>query len=487
MQTLKTAIVVLLLMTVMYGSYVSLTTPPEPLPDAVAALIEESGSFGLEIDAGLPESLANLGDDTSQSEPSSQSAAELAIPDFAMPPSPQSPTNPTPRQLPGQNVAGQNVAGLSAPPMSAMKNSQTAVTRSLSDSASTPLLAANSSPNSSSKEQLQLPKPSPLTTTPKVDPARDYPTTGPRDLPLPDPNSLASLPTAGNRSTWTGETKPVSFGLPPKDGPVTAQFTDSATDEPGFMLPTSAASDPAAMKSAPATEPNVGLANAIQTADRQYAADQHLDALATLSLFYNTPDLSPADRAALVSRLDPLAASVIYSRQHLLEQPHRVAANETLMEIATRYELPWQLLANINGIEDPVTVLPGTELKVVRGPFRAEVDLPRSELTIFVRDLYAGRFPIAIGTEPAPQAGTYTIQDKQTARTFYGKDGSPVPPGDARNPYGSVWMDLGKQLCIHGSPDRGAATNQGCISLSSDDSEDLFGILSQGSSVTIRR
>ena len=154
MQTLKTAIVVLLLMTVMYGSYVSLTTPPEPLPDAVAALIEESGSFGLEIDAGLPESLANLGDDTSQSEPSSQSAAELAIPDFAMPPSPQSPTNPTPRQLPGQNVAGQNVAGLSAPPMSAMKNSQTAVTRSLSDSASTPLLAANSSPNSSSKEQL---------------------------------------------------------------------------------------------------------------------------------------------------------------------------------------------------------------------------------------------------------------------------------------------------------------------------------------------
>lgn len=482
MQTLKTAIVVLLLMTVMYGSYVSLTTPPEPLPDAVAALIEESGSFGLEIDAGLPESLANLGSDSGQSAPSSESTAELALPDFAMPPSPQTPSNLAPPQ----------VAGLTAPPIPTANPGSAAITRSLTDSTSTPLvsnLPKPASPDPNSKEQLQLPKPSALASTPKIDPARDYPTTGPSGLALPDPNSIATLPSPGTSSNWNGDAKPVSFGMPSKDGPITAQLTDSANSKPGFAMASGGSADattkPASL--AISTEPNVGLANAIRTADRQYAADQHLDALATLSLFYNTPDLSPADRTALVSRLDPLAASVIYSRQHLLEQPHRVAANETLMEIATRYELPWQLLANINGIEDPVTVLPGTELKVVRGPFRAEVDMQRSELTIFVRDLYAGRFPIVIGTEPVPQAGTFTIQDKQTARTFYDRNGSPVPPGDSRNPYGSVWMDLGKQLCIHGSPERNTATNQGCISLAGGDAEDLFGILSQGSSVTIRR
>lgn len=236
-----------------------------------------------------------------------------------------------------------------------------------------------------------------------------------------------------------------------------------------------------------ASGPNLGLANAIQTADKQYKADQRKEALATLSLFYSTPNLSPSEREQLLSRLDPLAGEVIYSRRHLTEQPHRVGHNETLMEIAARYEVPWQLLANINNIQDPVTVLPGTELKVVRGPFRAEVSLDNQELTLFMGDLYAGRFPIAVGSDPVPKPGTYTVQDKQTSRTYYDAAGTPVPANSPNNPYGTVWMDLGGQLSIHGSPERTRPTDKGCLSLSGDFAEDVYGILSQGSSVTIRR
>ena len=50
-------------------------------------------------------------------------------------------------------------------------------------------------------------------------------------------------------------------------------------------------------------------------------------------------------RSELLSRLDPLAREVIYSKRHLLEQPHRVGQNETLMDIALIYQVPWQLLA----------------------------------------------------------------------------------------------------------------------------------------------
>ena len=163
---------------------------------------------------------------------------------------------------------------------------------------------------------------------------------------------------------------------------------------------------------------DMGLANAIRTADKQYAEDKRKDALATLSIFYNTPNLSGEQRSELLSRLDPLAREVIYSQRHLLEQPHRVGQNETLMEIAARYEVPWQLLANINQIKDPVTVLPGTELKVVRGPFRADVNVSLKELTLFLGDLYAGRFPIGVGNDPTPKPGTFTVQDKQTSRTY---------------------------------------------------------------------
>jgi len=452
-QTLKTAIVVLLLMTVMYGSYVSLTTPPEPLPDAVASLIQESNDFDLGIDEGLPESLSEFS--AIDSNLASGVPPKSPIPSFAS--EPAAFAAPEMTDSGDVSLSAPNFASVSTPP----------VTGRLSDSAMSLSPAATSTASTARLEELQLPKPSSVASLPQVDKSRSYPGTGLSQMNLPDPASLAAIPESG----WNKNATPVGFELPSNSSGVTN--TSGVTASLNDASPTGGS--------------NLGLANAIRTADRQYAADQHMDALATLSLFYNTPDLSSSDRQSLVSRLDPLAASVIYSRRHLLEQPHRVGQNETLMEIAARFDIPWQLLANINGIQDPVAVLPGTELKVVRGPFRAEVDLQRSELTIFLRDLYAGRFPISVGSVPAPEAGTFTVQDKQTTRTFYDNNGSPVPPGDSRNPYGSVWMDLGKQLCIHGSPDRAKSSAQGCISLGGADADDLYGILTQGSSVTIRR
>ena len=233
--------------------------------------------------------------------------------------------------------------------------------------------------------------------------------------------------------------------------------------------------------------PNVGLANAIRTADMQFRQDKRKDALATLSIFYNTPNISAEQRNEMLARLDPLAREVIYSKRHLLEQPHRMSRSETLQEVALTYDVPWQLLANINGIEDPLTILPGTELKVVRGPFRAEVNLTLKELTLFMGDYYAGRFPIAVGNDPLAVEGSYTIQDKQTGKTFYTRSGNQIAPGSPANPYGNFWMDLGNQISIHGSPDPTRPNENGCISLAEDVADDLYGILSRGSSVTIRR
>ncbi|MCA9139746.1 MAG: L,D-transpeptidase family protein [Planctomycetales bacterium] len=232
---------------------------------------------------------------------------------------------------------------------------------------------------------------------------------------------------------------------------------------------------------------NRGLTNAISLADAMFAKGQLKEALATLSVFYGMPDLSDAQRGQLLSRLDPLAREVIYSRRHLLEQPHRVTASETLVKIAEKNEVPWQLLANINNVDDPMTVLPGTELKMIRGPFRAEVDLTAKQLTLFLGDLYAGRFAIEVGNDPPPSPGTFTIQEKQTEHVYYNRSGVPVPAGSPGNPYGGMWLDLGGQICIHGSPNTVQPTTEGCISVAGDHADDVYGILSQGSSVTIRR
>ena len=436
MQTLKTAAIVVLLMTVMYGAYVSLTTPPEPLPADVQSMLDFDDGGSLAIDTGLPDSLGTL--EINQQQPSdpadtpSFGVANVEVPGV------------TPEDL-SREESGSDLASVSQ---------NKGITTSFSD------LGVSS-----------MEVPSVATVKPGgIEPTPNYPNTG-STFELPDPNSLGSAFNSSQSNAGTGDLALASgtadtdlSGVPPASADV------QTADLPGAGM-----------------TPSIGLVNALATADKQYMDDKRREALATLSIFYNTPNLSGEQRSELLARLDPLAREVIYSKRHLLEQPHRVGQNETLMEIARQYEVPWQLLANINQISDPVTILPGTELKVVRGPFRAEVNLTLQELTLFLGDLYAGRFPIAVGDDPAPKAGTYTVQDKQTAKTYYDRAGSPVPPGSPANPYGNVWLDLGSQLCIHGSPSTSSPTQQGCISLASDYADDLYGILSQGSSVTIRR
>jgi lipoprotein-anchoring transpeptidase ErfK/SrfK len=108
-------------------------------------------------------------------------------------------------------------------------------------------------------------------------------------------------------------------------------------------------------------------------------------------------------------------------------------------------------------------------------------------LTLFVGELYAGRFPFSLGDQP-PQPGQYKVVDKQQEqRSYYGLDGRIIPANDPANPYGGWWISLGGEVCIHGSPLTPTPRTLGCISLSPQDAKDVYSILSIGSEVTIRR
>lgn len=443
MQTLKTAAIVVLMMTVMYGAYVSMTTPPDPLPQGVKSLLVESGmddfpnDFGdFGIDTGIAEDISNAGNQLSDV------ASDMNLNEQAM------------LEDAGDSMgfaAVDQTFGDASPSgdidsfddVNSLDDLGSASSFQMSDSGDlSDLGRATRLPDVGTSAGMAV----------SVDPNRDYPTTGPA-FSLPDPAAAV----AAARSDVASDTSN-SFEVPPMSGNSRSNVDVASA----------------------------GLANAIATADRQYTSDRRKEALATLSLFYETPSLTSEQREELLIRLDPLAREVIYSPEHLLEEPHRVGGSETLMDIAQKYDVPWQLLANINGVGDPVTVLPGTDLKVLRGPFRADVDLANQELTLFLGDLYAGRFPVGIGSDPVPRSGTYTIQEKNSAKTYYDMSGNPVPPGNARNPYGSMWIDLGSGISLHGSPKSEQPTDQGCISVAGNYSRDVFGILSEGSSVTIR-
>lgn len=75
------------------------------------------------------------------------------------------------------------------------------------------------------------------------------------------------------------------------------------------------------------------------------------------------------------------------------------------------------------------------------------MSIGRQELTVFLGELYAGRFPVSFGKDPSPVEGTFEIVDRRRDRTYYGTGGKVIPAGDPRNPYGGYWLNLG-QHCV---------------------------------------
>lgn len=219
------------------------------------------------------------------------------------------------------------------------------------------------------------------------------------------------------------------------------------------------------------------------------AAGKFKAALAKLTPHYASADLPSDQRATVLAWLDALAAKVIYSREHTLALPHTVRRGETLYDIANQYNVEYRLLMNINSreVSDPHVLVPSTELKVVPGPFRADVNLATSEITLLAGNLYAGRFTFLLGDQP-PQPGDYKVVDKRSQqKTYVGFDGRVIAANDPNNPYGGWWISLGGEVAIHGSPVSPSSKTLGCISLTPQDAQDVYGILSVGSEVKIRR
>lgn len=265
-----------------------------------------------------------------------------------------------------------------------------------------------------------------------------------------------------------------SIGAMPESAGPTANLTSAGIDPVGQP---------------PAADAHAEFAKVLTEVQPLLAQQRLTEALEVLSPWCLKPNLAADDRTRLYDLLDQLAGIVVYSREHLLEQPYAVQPGDTLETIAQRYDVSWQLLAKINGLASPTSLQPGTTLKVIRGPFDAVVDLSDLELTLLLRDRYAGRFRIGLGQDvPAPE-GEFKVRNKVQHPPYNGPDQA-LPSDDPANPLGKYWLDLGNQFGIHGTNNPasiGQTGSRGNIRLGPRDDEDVFDILTVGSSVMIRR
>jgi LysM repeat protein len=359
-----------------------------------------------------------------------------------------------------------------------------------------------------------------------------YPASPTGDAP---PFASASVPPLPKTSTASGAAPPWSPGPLPVGDPTVEQTATPSSDAesspvarsaeatpelpampplPGAAEATPAPTDPVAGGDAatPSTggeiEPTTGDAPpAVTTAPSQgsmfpaarVAAQSAADrgdlaqALTILSEWYGDPSLTAAESQEVNDLLAQLAGSVIYEGPpaHRLAAPHFVQAGETLESIAAQYEVPWQLLAKINGIADPAALATGKELKVIPGPFSALIDLSERRMTLMLERRYAGQFAVEIDPTVSVEEGEWKVDQKLLTPVGGGMYGADAGETEDRSLLlASVDNPTGQPAVLRGpgQTDAAATTPRArVLHLKATDVGDVYDILSVGSRVTIRR
>jgi LysM repeat protein len=252
-----------------------------------------------------------------------------------------------------------------------------------------------------------------------------------------------------------------------------------ATMPPAVPAAAAAIVPPAPASTAPSS---AAFASAWADAHDKLAAGRYAEALSGLSVWYDDPSLGLEESQRLEDLLGQLAGTVIYSQDDLMLPPHVVAAGETLQTIATPLGVSWQLLAKINGVDDPNRLIPGERLKLVRGPFDAVVSVSRRRISLQLQGNYAGSFPVVIGRQYLERVGSSI-----PVVAINSLDPNALPGGPAA-PKPSI--ALGEGMTIDAMDDPGAVADSApssSIVVSPRDLAELVDILGPGSRILVRQ
>lgn len=467
MQTIKTGVVVALLLAVCYGAFVALNAPEPNLPDELLSEFNWS-----------PED-ADLGSLTSVEMPVSAPMAVQPAPENE-----QSNSN----GLPAFDASHLNLPSL--PPLS-----NNVAPNSLPSHGSGGYVTGEDAFVSPADENGNLP-PLPFASTP-VPPVTGTPaggggSEGPVATAAADGPAVSLA--AGTLAAGAGLTN--SLPAPPTASIPAGQLvsqsrTSGLGANPDGQLPllSTPANNAGSGGNEKQEQPSLPFPAAREQALELASNGKLHEALLTLSRYYDSPELNAEQHSDMIDLLDALSREVIYSPRHLAQEAYTATASDTVESLARRHQITPELLNAINGLGNSKVLLNGSQVKVLTGPFRAQVSLSRHELTVFMGELYAGRFPVSFGTDPTPVEGAYEVIDRRRDRTYYGTGGKVIGASDNRNPYGGYWINLGQDLCIHGTPEMASDDMEGagCISLAPLDAADVYNILAQSSQVTIVR
>jgi len=197
------------------------------------------------------------------------------------------------------------------------------------------------------------------------------------------------------------------------------------------------------------------------------------------------------EREEIFDEQAPLA--LIYHKAEKWRETYTVKPGDTLSRIGDLFQVPDELLMQINDIKRASDLQVGRELRVIRGPFHVRVRRSTKHMFLYLHDVCIAAFNVGLG-QPGLEIPTGlwrvksggklvkpTWTDPETGRRY--------APDDPDYPLGTRWIGLeGVQgnavsrmgFAIHGirdASDLGKHTSKGCIVLKDSDVVQLYFML----------
>ena len=171
---------------------------------------------------------------------------------------------------------------------------------------------------------------------------------------------------------------------------------------------------------------------------------------------------------------------------------YKVVRGDSLSAIASRFATTPEFLCRINGKRN-TTIYAGETINVPARRMAVRISKSKFELIVYYGDYYLKRFPIGIGKGGRTPEEQFTVSLKLKNPDWWPGDGRKVPHGHPDNPLGTRWLGFAdkpgsKGLGIHGTaePDSiGKESSNGCIRMLNRDVEELYGMLPEGTKVSI--
>ena len=328
------------------------------------------------------------------------------------------------------------------------------------------------------------------------------PVTAQRDIEAPQPITRTPMTRTVETTTRVATAAPAPT---PEPAEVPAPASGWRISEPSAARVTETTTDAATQT---AGNQFFGSADVITIA-RQHLADGDLvGARAVLSQALQSNTLSAADDEEARYMSTAINDRLVFSSEIIpgdsYSLPYVVKSGDSLSRIVKNLglQIDWRFIQRINGPPRPDTIQVGQTLKVVTGPFHADIDRDRHRLSLYLGDgpdrVFVRDFLVGLGAYESTPSGLFRVREHSKLVNppwTNPRTREQYAANDPTNPIGEFWMGLegidehNRQEAgfgLHGTidPDSiGRDESMGCVRLDDGDIDLLYELLAEGVSI----